>query len=227
MGAPGVSQALHGVYRRLLACYGPQHWWPAETLFEVMVGAILTQSAAWVNVEKAIQNLKKAGALSPVALRGLALEELATLLRPCGYYNAKAVKLKALANWLKSYGDDLERLWAKSLEELREELLTVHGIGLETADSILLYAGGKPIFVVDAYTRRILSRLGLAPPRDSYPSYQSLFMENLPRDSHLFNEYHALLVQLGKKVCQKTPRCLECCLKEICQHYQKSSVRVV
>ncbi len=204
-----------------MGCYGPQHWWPADEPFEVMVGAILTQSAAWVNVEKAINNLKAAGMLSPRALRRLSLTELATLIRPCGYFNAKARKLKALAEWLgQAYGDDPARLSATSLKQLRPQLLTVHGIGEETADSIILYATNKPIFVIDAYTRRIIDRIGLAPNGNSYSAYQSFFMENLPHRTALFNEYHALLVHHGKKVCRKHPLCPECCLKDICRYGQ-------
>ena len=197
--------------------YGPQHWWPAEEPFEVMVGAILTQSAAWLNVEKAIANLKAAGALSPEALRRLSLPEIATIIRPCGYYNAKARKLKSLAHWLGEYCDDnLSRLFASSTDQLRRQLLSVYGIGQETADSIILYAPNKPIFVIDAYTRRIINRIGLAPDGNSYTAYQALFMDNLPADAGLFNEYHALLVCLGKNVCRNRPLCQQCCLQNIC-----------
>jgi endonuclease-3 related protein len=212
-----VDQRLKEIYRRLMDSYGPQHWWPAEAPFEVMVGAILTQSAAWSNVEKAIASLKIAGALSPEALRRLPLAELASLIRPCGYYNAKAVKLKSLAHWLGEFcGDDLNRLFANDAATLHAQLLSIHGIGPETADSILLYAAGKPVFVIDAYTRRILGRLGLAPAGMSYAACQALFMDSLPADSQLFNEYHALLVFLAKNVCRRRPRCHECCLADIC-----------
>jgi len=212
-----VAPTLQDIYRRLMAEYGPQHWWPAETPFEVMVGAILTQSAAWSNVEKAITNLKAARALSPQALRRLPLAELARLIRPSGYYNAKALKLKSLADWLgKHYGDDLDRLFAADAARLRQQLLTVHGIGPETADSIVLYAANKPVFVIDAYTRRIISRLGLAPPAGSYAAYQALFMSHLPADAGLFNEYHALLVRLAKTACRQHPRCSRCCLNDLC-----------
>lgn len=208
------------VYHRLMNRYGPQHWWPAEVPFEVMVGAILTQSVAWSNVEKAIANLKEAKALSPAALRRLPPTELAALVRPCGYYNAKAGKLKSLAQWLgEHYNDDLSRLSANSTETLRQQLLSVHGVGPETADSIILYAAHQPVFVIDAYTRRIISRMGLAPAGNSYPAYQSLFMDNLPSDVRLFNEYHALLVCLAKNVCTKRPRCQQCCLGDLCAYY--------
>ena len=218
MDSESIAQVLQDIYHRLTRCYGPQHWWPAEEPFEVMVGAILTQSAAWTNVEKAIANLKAAGALSPEALRRLSLPEIAALIRPSGYFNAKARKLKALAEWLGEYcGDDLEKLSIHSVEELRPRLLSVYGVGEETADSILLYAVNKPIFVIDAYTRRIISRVGVAPRGDSYTSYQALFVNNLPADTRLFNEYHALLVCLGKSVCRRRPLCPSCCLRDICR----------
>jgi endonuclease-3 related protein len=212
------APTLVGIYQRLFDRFGPQHWWPAEEPFEVIIGAILTQSAAWGNVEKAIKNLRGAGALSPRALRKLPRAKLAELVYPCGYYNAKALKLKAFALWLGNhYQDDLDKLFALDAADLRQQLLTVHGIGPETADSIILYAAGKPVFVIDAYTRRIMSRLGLAPERDSYATYQALFRESLPTDAQMFNEYHALLVCLGKKVCRRQPLCADCCLSDLCR----------
>jgi len=212
------ARALIDIYRRLFDRFDHQHWWPAEEPFEVIVGAILTQSAAWGNVEKAINNLKRAGALSPGKLRRLSLSRLAGLIHPCGYYNAKALKLKSFAFWLGNhYDDDLNRLFASDTDELRQQLLSVHGIGQETADSILLYAADKPVFVVDAYTRRIFNRIGLTPAKDSYAGYQAFFMDNLPADAKLFNEYHALLVRLGKEVCRRRPVCSQCCLSDICQ----------
>jgi endonuclease-3 related protein len=212
-----TGQKLKLIYQNLLDTYGPQHWWPAEEPFEVMVGAILTQSAAWRNVEKAITNLKRAKALSPQALRRLSLPEIATFIRPCIYYNVKARKLKALVNWLgEYYQDNIDRLFTESSNQLRQRLLSVWGIGEETADSILLYAVNKPVFVIDAYTLRIISRIGLAPVSNSYNNYQTLFMDNLPPDTKLFNEYHALLVCLGKDVCRKQPLCQRCCLEDVC-----------
>ena len=220
MAKPPISQTLQDIYRRLIACYGPQHWWPAQGPIEVILGAILTQSAAWTNVEKALARLREAGALSPKALRRLSLPQVAELIRPCGYYNAKALKLKSLAHWLGArYHDDLTRLFASDIGVIREQLLSIHGIGPETADSIILYAGDKPTFVIDAYTRRILERIGLAPAAGSYSAYQSLFMDNLSADAQLFNEYHALLVCLGKDVCRKRPLCHRCCLSDICRFY--------
>jgi endonuclease III related protein len=217
MADQAVGERLGEVYRRLLARYGHQYWWPAKSPFEVIVGAILTQSAAWTNVEKAIANLAEAGALSPEALRDLPLTRLAALIHPCGYYNAKAFKLKSFVIWLGNhYQDDLNRLFAVAAEKLRAELLSVHGIGEETADSITLYAAGKPVFVIDAYTRRIMGCLGLKPDRDNYAGYQAIFRENLAADAPFFNEYHALLVCLGKDACRKQPRCAGCCLNDIC-----------
>jgi len=201
-----------------LEYYGSQSWWPGDSQFEVMIGAVLTQSAAWQNVEKAIYNLKNAGIMSPSAIRRVPIDELALLIYSCGYHNAKALKLKALASWLDEFcDDDLDRLFAFDTDNLRQKLLAVHGIGPETADSILLYAGNKPVFVIDAYTCRIITRLGLAPEKDNYYNYQALFMGSLPHNTKLFNEYHALLVRLGKEVCRKKPVCYRCCLSGICR----------
>jgi len=220
MDDQSLGRALTDIYHRLFDRFGTQHWWPAEEPFEVIVGAILTQSAAWGNVEKAIANLKAAGALSPAKLRRLQLPRLARLVHPCGYYNAKALKLKSFAFWLGNhYSDDLDSLFASNTDDLRQQLLSVHGIGQETADSILLYAAGKPVFVIDAYTRRISGRIGLVPEKDSYAGYQAFFMEHLPPDAELFNEYHALLVRLGKDICRRRPLCPQCCLSDICQFY--------
>jgi len=220
MDDQAISRALQNIYHRLLASFGPQRWWPAKEPFEVIVGAILTQSAAWINVEKAIANLKRTGAMSPGELRRLPQHEVAELIHPCGYYNAKALKLRAFACWLEEhYNDDLDRLFTGDIGHLRGELLSIYGIGPETADSIILYAAGKPVFVIDAYTRRIISRMGRAPKNDSYDAYQALFMANLPADVTLFNEYHALLVTLGKNVCRPQPLCRECSLNDICHFH--------
>ena len=212
-----LKDALEDIYHNLLASYGPQHWWPADEPFEIIVGAILTQSAAWSNVEKAIANLKAAGTLTPANLRRLSSTELARLIYPSGYYNAKALKLKSFAHWLgERYGDDLKRLFTLDIRHLREELLSVYGIGEETADSIILYAAEKPVFVIDAYARRILRRLGLGPSDNTYAAFQAIFTDNLPPAEGLFNEYHALLVHHGKKVCRKVPLCSGCCLAQLC-----------
>ncbi len=214
---PSPARRLPEVYRALLKHYGPQHWWPAQTAFEVVVGAILTQSAAWVNVERAIANLKRADVLTPTSLRRLPAEDLAQLIYPSGYYNAKARKLKAFVERLDdAHGDSLGSLFSLDTAELRTELLGIYGIGPETADSIILYAAEKPVFVIDAYTQRIVSRLGLGPARDDYQSLQALFEDSLPRDVVMFNEYHALLVRHGKDVCRKVPRCDLCCLGDLC-----------
>jgi endonuclease-3 related protein len=212
------KRKLLDIYTLLLECYGPQHWWPAEGPFEVMVGAILTQSAAWTNVEKAINNLKKAGVLNPVALRAISPPELAGLIHACGYYNMKTRKLKALAEWFgQTFDDNLNTMKKTDIDLLRQELLEVYGVGEETADSILLYACEKPIFVIDAYTRRIIDRLGFRIRSNQYADYQSFFMDNLVPDVRLYNEYHALLVALGKNYCRKEPLCEKCCLAEICR----------
>ena len=215
---PGKSAGatLLNIYHILMKHYGPQHWWPADEPFEVMVGAILTQSCAWLNVEKAISNLKKSQVMSPQALRDIDATGLARLIHSCGYHNVKARKLKAMARWLQSHNDNFEKLGALDIDNLRRELLSVYGIGEETADSIILYAVGKPVFVIDAYTRRIMERVGLAPEKDNYGNYQNLFMANLPHDEALFNEYHALLVRLAKDVCRKEPLCDECPLAGMC-----------
>jgi endonuclease-3 related protein len=216
-----IREKLLNIYHSLLGHYGSQHWWPAEEPFEMMVGAVLTQSTTWTSVEKAIGNLKTAGALSPGALRQLPSSELAALIFPSGYYNAKALKLKSLAAYLGEYQDDLDRLFAVGTCQLRRELLAVHGIGEETADSILLYAAERPVFVIDAYTRRIIGRIGLLPDKGRYADYQRFFMGNLPADSDLYNEYHALLVCLGKNVCQRRPLCQQCCLSGDACHFDR------
>jgi endonuclease-3 related protein len=208
-----IGGILRDIYRRLLTRYGPQHWWPAREPFEVIIGAILTQSTAWTNVEKAIVNLRTAGKLDPEGLRGLSDKELADLIRTCGYYNVKARRLKALLKWLRECcGDDLNRLFRGDIEDLRGRLLGIYGIGEETADVIILYAGNRPVFVIDAYTRRIIDRLGFKPEDRSYAGYQKLFAGNLSADARLFNEYHALLVRHAKEVCRKKPLCRYCCL---------------
>ncbi len=212
-----TTSRLAYIYDRLHDAYGPQHWWPGNSSFEVIVGAILTQSASWRNVEKALANLSAAGALSPQGIAALPESELARLIRPSGYFNAKTRKLKAFVEVVNErYGGDLERMVRAPADELRAALLATHGIGPETADSILLYAAGRPVFVVDAYTRRTFSRLGIAPVRDTYEGWQRLFMDALPADAPLLNEYHALIVRHGKDICRKRPRCGECMLSAVC-----------
>lgn len=205
------------VFHRLYDRYGPQRWWPAESTFEVIVGAILTQGVSWTGVEKALDNLKPAGVFSLEGLRSTPDEELAQLVRPCLYYNVKARKLKAFAEhlWFRHNGN-LETFLAQESSALRAELLSIYGIGEETADDILLYAAEKPFFVIDAYTRRILKRLGMAPAQETYRAYQGLLHRELPRDAQMFNEYHALLDRHAKESCRKRPECPSCCLLDIC-----------
>ncbi len=206
-----LTIVLLKAYDRMLKHFGPRHWWPAETPFEVIVGAILTQNTAWINVEKAIQNLKSARVLSLKGLLEMPEKNLSILIRPSGYFNLKAKRLKSMVHFIaETYDGDLEKMSQAPLQILRKQLLNVYGVGEETADSILLYALGKPIFVIDAYTRRILSRHHLAEPNMTYAQIQHLFMETLPTQVSLFREYHALIVETGKTYCRRTPRCSEC-----------------
>lgn len=200
------------IYRRLLQAFGPQGWWPGRTTFEVAVGAILTQNTNWANAEKAIGNLRSAGALTPRAMAALHHRRLASLIRPSGYYNVKTHRLIAFLRYLgERHGLKMKNLMNTPAGDLRRELLEVRGIGPETADSILLYAAGRPVFVVDAYTRRIFSRHGFVDGKISYHDLQDFFHRRLPRDAALFNEYHALVVRLGKSMCRpKNPSCGEC-----------------
>lgn len=195
----------------LLNHFGPQNWWPAETDLEVMVGAVLTQNTNWKNVEKAIENLKRKDLLSLESLCSLTVTELAQEIRPAGYFNIKARRLKNLINFVvKQYQADLSVFFGDETRSLREGLLSVKGIGPETADSILLYAARRPVFVIDAYTHRILGRHGMSDGETSYYELQDLFIDHLPEDPALFNEFHALIVQTGKNYCKKKPAC-SCC----------------
>jgi endonuclease-3 related protein len=211
------------VYDRLFAAFGPQHWWPGDTPLEICVGAVLTQNTAWVNVEKAIANLKGAGLLdgereSIERMLAMPDADLAALIRPSGYFNLKAKRLKGFLAFVKAEtGGDLSALFKQPLSELRPKLLAVYGVGPETADSILLYAGGLPTFVVDAYTLRIMSRLGVVGEGATYHQMQEVFEKALPRDVDLYNEYHALLVALGKDWCRpRGPRCGGCPIETAC-----------
>jgi endonuclease-3 related protein len=202
------------IYQRLLSFFGGQGWWPAETPFEVIVGAILTQNTAWRNVEHAIANLKEAGVLTSEGLHRIPERRLARLIRPAGYYNVKAKRLKELSIFLnREYGGDIQRMFSEPLAPLRERILMVRGVGPETADSILLYAGEKPIFVIDAYTKRVLSRHDMITDGASYGDLQDLFMRNLPEDVTLYKEYHALFVRLAKTFCKTKPVCAGCPLE--------------
>jgi len=204
-------------YRLLRGAYGRQHWWPADTPFEVCIGAILTQSTSWANVEKAVLNLKGADALSIEGIMSASPARLGRLIRPSLYYNVKARKLKEFARYLQSvYGGDLSKMQRCRMSGLRKELLGVWGIGPETADSILLYALSKPSFVVDAYTKRIFSRMGLIRSDAPYEEVKGLFESNLPGSVSVYNEYHALIVEHAKRSCMKRPSCKGCCLAKLC-----------
>ncbi|WP_457575427.1 endonuclease III domain-containing protein [Desulfomarina sp.] len=199
-------------YKKLLDHFGPQGWWPGETSFEIMVGAVLTQNTNWQNVTLAIDNLRNAGVLSYEQLLVLSLENLAELIRPSGYYNVKAGRLRNVLLMIENlYGGDPELFYQDDMVSARENLLSVRGVGPETADSILLYACNHPVFVVDAYTHRVFSRHNLVEEETDYTAMQSLFMENLPEETELYNEYHALIVAVAKKFCKKNkPRCGSC-----------------
>lgn len=202
------------IYSTLFKSFGPQHWWPGETPFEVAVGAILTQNTNWGNVEKAISNLKKAKALNAKALYDMPHQELAALIRPAGYFNVKAKRLREFLSYLlEQYKGSMADMKKKDTATLRHELLNVKGIGPETADSILLYALEKPVFVIDAYTKRVLVRHKIIPEETTYHEMQELFHHNVKQDVELFNEYHALFVMTGKHYCKPKPRCTECPLE--------------
>jgi endonuclease-3 related protein len=211
-----LIEQLTEIYQLLFGRFGPQHWWPGETPFEIITGAILTQNTSWANVEKAIANLKSANLLTPEKLYHLDTSKLAELIRPAGYYNIKTKRLKSFLTWLfHNYDGRLENLYTIDTDRLRTELLAVKGIGPETADSILLYAFGRPIFVVDAYTARVAVRHGLIEPDADYEQLRELFQSNLPQEPQLFNEYHALLVKLGKDFCKPTAKCPACPLEKL------------
>jgi len=210
-----TRKQLQAIYRGLLDAYGPQHWWPADSNFEVMVGAVLTQNTAWTNVEKAIANLKAADVLSADALQGMAQDDLAQLIRPAGYYNIKAGRLKHFCEFLREAGGEAA-LAALPTEQLRKALLSVKGIGPETADDILLYAFDRPVFVIDAYTRRLLQRQRLAMGDESYEQLRSGFERALPAEVAMFKQYHALIVEHAKAACGSKPRCAGCCLERSC-----------
>lgn len=211
-----TSKWLIAAYHALNEHFGNLRWWPGDSPLEVIVGAILTQNTAWQNVEKAIANLKTAHQLSTEALLAISESSLAEMIRPSGYYNIKARRLKSFFAFLENCFDgNLDAMLKEETGILREKLLQVKGIGEETADSMLLYGGGKPVFVVDAYTRRILTRHGIIGARLTYGEIQRLFMEHLPHDAPLYNQYHALIVNTGKNYCKKKPRCEACPLNRI------------
>jgi endonuclease-3 related protein len=199
------------MYRLLLDHFGPQGWWPAETPFEMMAGAVLTQNTSWGNVEKALGNLERNGLLDPARLHAVEVGDLALAIRPAGYYNVKARRLKNLVRLIvERYGGEVPAMLEEEPAELRNALLGVNGIGPETADSIVLYAAGHPVFVVDAYTHRILSRHHLVEEGASYDEIQTAFSDALPEDVPLFREFHALIVMAGKTYCRKRPLCDRC-----------------
>ena len=210
-----TADLLRAIYDRMLSRFGPQHWWPAQTPLEVMVGAILTQNTSWKNVELALDNLKRAGVLSLASLVEMPTALLAEYIRPAGYYNVKAARLHNLLRFIAGrHEDDLHAFLSQPLPQLREQLLSIKGIGRETADSILLYGAGLPIFVVDAYTHRILTRHQVIDEDYDYDAIQDLFMDNLECDAQIYNEYHALLVRIGNLYCKKThPACAACPLE--------------
>jgi endonuclease-3 related protein len=207
-----LMKMINKIYNTLFKEFGPQHWWPGETRFEIIIGAILTQNTSWLNVEKAIANLKSASVLEPAKLHALDIAVLASLIKPAGYFNVKAKRLKNFLNWLfENHNGSLQSVDRVNTSSLREQLLAIKGIGPETADSILLYAFNRPVFVVDAYTARVMVRHRLVSEYDlTYDSLQDLFTSHLEADAKMFNEYHALIVRLGKDFCKPRPNC-DCC----------------
>jgi endonuclease-3 related protein len=216
-GRKGRRGDLLRVYHLLLGRFGHSGWWPGDTPFEVCLGAILTQNTAWTNVEKALARVKKAGRLSFEGLWRLRSRQLASLLRPSGTYRLKARRVRAFLSFVESrYGGRVERMASEDPAALRRLLLEVDGIGPETADSIALYAAGHAAFVVDAYTRRVFARLGFLRGGESYDEVQRFFVERLPRDAPLFNDYHAQIVRLAKEHCRARPLCASCPLEGVC-----------
>jgi endonuclease-3 related protein len=214
--APPTGEILMEIYNLLFTAFGPQNWWPADTDLEMMIGAILTQNTSWSNVEKAIQNLKGKDLISIKGLSDLPTPMLAEYIRPAGYYNLKARRLKNLISLIENKHDgDLKGLFSLHTERIRKELLSVKGIGLETADSMILYGARRALFVVDTYSHRILSRHGLIEEGAGYFEVQTLFMDTLPHDVELFKEFHALLVKTGKGFCRRKPLCPSCPLESV------------
>ncbi len=203
-------KGLVGIYNALFERFGPQGWWPAESRFEVIIGAILTQNTNWKNVEKSIENIKQARLLEPYELYKAGEGRIRELIKPSGYFNQKAKKIMAFMEYFKKHNFSIEALRQKELSELREELLSVWGVGRETADAILLYALDKEVFVVDGYTRRIFSRLGMVSPSVGYEDLRAFFEDRLPKDIELYKEFHALIDELGKRYCKRDPRCEGC-----------------
>lgn len=208
---------VNKIYQQLLSHYGPQHWWPGETQFEVAIGAILAQNVSWTNAAKAIENLKKKDLMHPQKLFKKKAEAIAPLIKSSGYYNQKAAAIATFLRWFKQYDFNFEILQKLPIETLREELLALPRIGPETADSILLYALERKIFVVDAYTKRIFTRSGMLTGSEDYTAIQKMFHQNFEGIVHDYNEYHALIVKHGKDICTKKPHCDACCIADICK----------
>ncbi len=226
MAEENPAERLIDIFNRLAEHFGPLHWWPAESPFEVVVGAILTQNTAWRNVERAIVALKEADVLSSSELVRIDRLHLESLIRTAGFFRQKAERLKLFAAFLqRRCGGDLAALLAGPLEQVRAELLTLKGVGPETSDSILLYAGDRPSFVVDAYTRRLLTRVGLLGGDEKYEAIRALFMDHLPHSSELFNEFHALIVEECKTFCRVKPLCGACPLQTVCTYFTASKPR--
>ena len=216
--------SITGIYELLDKAYGPQKWWPTSTANwqeEVIIGAILTQNTSWKNVEKAISNLKKRKLMDFGKIATINTASLAAIIKPSGYYNQKAIKLKTFARHIiKNHNGNVRNFLGKNVNALRRELLSLHGIGPETADSIILYAAVRPVFVIDAYTKRIFSRIGIAKENSTYNELQQLFTKSLKKNTAMFNQYHALIVELGKNICKKKPICNKCPVKAKCSYYR-------
>jgi len=205
---------IQQIHDKLLARYGQLNWWPADNEYEVMVGAILTQNTNWGNVEKSIDNF--AGRLAPEFIENIPLDELINIISPSGFYNQKAIYLKEMTHWYKGYNYSVETVKKHPLERIRKELLAVKGIGFETADSILLYAFSYPTFVVDAYTKRLLERLGITSGKMNYQYIKAHFEANIPADAGVYNNYHAMIVMNAKEHCRSNPKCDGCPLEDMC-----------
>ncbi|OGT21426.1 MAG: endonuclease [Gammaproteobacteria bacterium RBG_16_57_12] len=216
---------LQRVYQLLFKAHGAQHWWPGDTPFEIMTGAILTQNTAWSNVEKAIANLKRRRSLSPQAIIKAPPEDLAACLKPSGYFNIKTRRLKAFCAWYCAAGG-YRKLHTMETGALRKALLAVKGIGPETADDMLLYAFDRPVFVIDAYTRRLFARLGVIDGTEGYEHLRALFEQTLAADATLYNEYHALIVRHAKETCRVRPLCTQCGLRRVCRGSEQRDDRL-
>jgi endonuclease-3 related protein len=212
------KQSLMIIYSRLNKRFGFLNWWPADSKFEIIIGAILTQQASWKNVEKAIFNMKKEHILDIDAVYGVKTEVLENIIKPSGFYKQKAKRIKAFVEHVKNQHGTLENMLVQNSNKLRKELLSLNGIGKETADSIMLYAAGKPIFVIDAYTKRIMKRIYKIEKEMDYDSLQDSITSKIPKNIKLYKDFHAQFVELGKNYCKSTPKCTECPIKTLCKH---------